>query len=74
MYHGVIPLSGDEEQRRLEWLREHQPEIAELLTRQKRWDWLAVMLRNVAIWLAAMMAGWLALRQGIAEFMGDKNG
>lgn len=67
-------MSEDEAKKRLEWLEEHQPEIAELLVRQKRWAWLAAMLKSVAIWLAAIMAGWLALRQGISEFIGGADG
>lgn len=63
-------MTKDDEQKRLDWLAEHQPELEAMLTRQRRFEWLAGMLKTVAIWLAAIMAGWVALRQGITDLTG----
>ncbi len=43
--------------------------IREIIEQQKRWKWLATGSRNVAFWIAGMIAGWVALQEFIINYI-----
>lgn len=52
-----------DERARLSWLLENENKIKQLVDKDEKVSWALATIRNIAVYLTAIMAGWLALKE-----------
>jgi hypothetical protein len=63
-------MTEKDREARLAWLVENQPSLQVSLQEREHRLWLAGMMKKVALWVTAVMAGVLAVKAAILDFTG----